>query len=162
MDEGNGFCQSCGERSSAAEKSAAPSGTAPASVAKESVAMASSNVMTTNVASALAYLAGFITGIVFLVLEPYKSNSVVRFHAFQSVFFNVAWLGSWIVWTILSTVLTPLKAGLFGFIALPLMLIFTLAGFGIWIFLMYQAYRQELFRLPIVGKFAARQAGVRV
>ena len=118
--------------------------------------------MDTNLAGALAYLAGFITGIVFLVIDPYKSNSFVRFHAFQSIFFNVAWVAFWIVWTILSAVLTPLTAGIAGLLALPLMLIFVLAGFGIWAFLMYQAYQQRLFKLPIVGKLAAEHAGVRL
>ncbi len=121
-----------------------------------------SKTMDTNVVGALTYLAGFVTGIVFLVLDPYKSNSFVRFHAFQSIFFNVAWVVFWIVWMILSAVLTPLTAGVFAIIALPLMLLLTLAGFGIWIFLMYQAYQQKLFRLPIIGKFAAEQAGVRL
>jgi uncharacterized membrane protein len=55
-----------------------------------------------------------------------------------------------------------LTAGILGLIALPLMLVFAVAGFGIWLFLMYQAYQQRLFKLPIVGKFAAEQAGVRV
>ena len=116
--------------------------------------------MATKCAGALTYLAGFVTGIVFLVLDPYKSNSFVRFHAFQSILFNVAGIVVWIVWMIVSAVLTPLTAGFSGLIALPSMLVFTLAGFGIWIFLMYQAYQQKLFRLPIVGKFAAEQAGV--
>ena len=118
--------------------------------------------MDTNVVGALTYLAGFLTGIIFLVLDPYKANSFVRFHAFQSIFFNDAWIAFWIVWMILSAILTPLTAGIFGLIALPLMLIFIVAGFGIWIFLMYQAYQQKLYRLPIVGKFAAEQAGVRL
>ena len=47
--------------------------------------------MTDNVASALCYLLGLITGIIFLVLTPYNRNPVVRFHAFQSIFLNVAW-----------------------------------------------------------------------
>jgi uncharacterized membrane protein len=118
--------------------------------------------MDTNLVGALAYLAGFITGIIFLVLDPYKSNSFVRFHAFQSIFFNVAWAAFWIVWMILSAVLTPLTAGAFRLIALPLMLIFAAAGFAIWILLMYQAYQQKLFGLPIVGRFAAEHAGVRL
>jgi len=63
---------------------------------------------------------------------------------------------------ILSAVLTPLTAGVFGLIALPLILIFIIAGFGIWIFLMYQACQQKLFKLPVVGKFAAERAGVRL
>ncbi len=158
-----GFCQSCGSPTeikvgispSAVESSAA----VPAlSLTGET----GSKPMDTNIVGALTYLAGFVTGIVFLVLDPYKSNSFVRFHAFQSIFFNVAWIAFWIVWMIVSAALTPLTAGVFGLIALPFILILTLAGFGIWIFLMYQAYQQKLFKLPIVGKFAAEQAGVRL
>src|SRR5579872_4550073 len=152
------FCQSCGSADvsvAAVESSAAVAVMSPPGETK-------SRAMETNLAGALTYLAGFATGIVFLVLDPYKSNSFVRFHAFQSIFFNVAWIAFWIVWMIVSAVLTPLTAGVFGLIALPLMLIFTVAGFGIWIFLMYQAYQQKLFRLPIVGKFAAEHAGVRL
>ena len=157
------FCQSCGSPRelrtdapvSLVEGSAAPT-VAPPSVET------GSKTMDTNVVGALTYLAGFVTGIVFLVLDPYKSNSFVRFHAFQSIFFNVAWVAFWIVWMILSAVLTPLTAGMFGLIALPMMLIFAIAGIGIWIFLMYQAYQQRLFKLPIVGRFAAEHAGVRL
>lgn len=157
------FCQSCGSPTelrsdssvSAVEGSAAVAVTSPSGET-------GSNTMATNLVGALTYVAGFVTGIMFLALDPYKSNSFVRFHAFQSIFFNVAWIAFWIVWMILSAVLTPLTAGIFGLIALPLMLIFIVAGFGIWIFLMYQAYQQKLFRLPVVGKFAAEHAGVRL
>ena len=119
-------------------------------------------MLDTNLAGALTYLVGFVTGIVFLLLEPYKSNSFVRFHVFQSIFFNVAWIGFWIVRIILSAVLRPLTAGTFRPIAAPIMVILTLAGFGIWILLMCQAYQQKLFSLPILGKFAAKRAGVRL
>ena len=157
------FCQSCG---SPTEIDVADATTVVESAGAVAVMSAPGDAgpktMDTNVVGALTYVAGFLTGIVFLVLDPYKSNSFVRFHAFQSIFFNVAWIGFWIVWMIISAVLTPLTAGIFGLIALPLMLIFTLAGFGIWILLMYQAYQQKLFKLPIVGKFAAEQAGVRL
>jgi hypothetical protein len=63
----------------------------PVSVDSGPAAAASSGVMATNVAGALAYLGGFITGIIFLVVDPYKSNSFIRFHAYQSILFNVAW-----------------------------------------------------------------------
>ena len=153
------FCQSCGSSTSLSE------GVSVATSEGTVVAMPSSGnieqkTIDTNLVGALAYLAGLITGIIFLVLDPYKSNSFVRFHAFQSIFFNIAWVAFWIFWMIVSAVLTPLTAGVFGLIAVPLMLIFTLAGFGIWIFLMYEAYQQTLFKLPIVGKFTAKQAGV--
>ena len=157
------FCQSCGS----------PTELTPdvtAATVERSVAVAvmpppretGSKTMDTNIVAALTYLAGFMTGMLFLVLDPYKSNSFIRFHAFQSIFFNVSWVGFWIVGMILSAVLTPLTAGVFGLIALPLILVFIFAGCGIWIFLMYQAYQQKLFRLPIVGKFAAEHAGVRL
>jgi uncharacterized membrane protein len=118
--------------------------------------------MDTNVVGALTYLAGFVSGIVFLALDPYKSNSFVRFHAFQSIFFNLAWVAFWIVWMVLSAVLTSVTVGVFALIAVPLMLFFVVAGLGMWIFLMYQAYQQKLFRLPVVGRFAAEHAGVRL
>ena len=157
------FCQSCGSPTEIkVDVSTTPAEGSAAVAVMSPPGETGSKTMDTNVVGALTYLAGFLTGIIFLVLDPYKSNSFVRFHAFQSIFFNVAWVGFWIVWMILSAVLTPLTAGIFGLIALPLMLIFTLAGFGIWLFLMYQAYQQKLFRLPIVGKFAAEQAGVRL
>ena len=157
------FCQSCGSPSEFRPE-------VTAATVKSSAAVAvmpppretGSKTMDTNIVASLTYLGGFVTGIVFLVLDPYKSNSFVRFHAFQSILINIAWVGFWIVWMILSALLTPLTAGVFGFIALPLMLIFTVAGVGIWIFLMYQAYQQRLFRLPIVGKLAAEHAGVRL
>jgi uncharacterized membrane protein len=157
------FCQSCGSPTEPLGTVSMPDGEGSAAIAvMPPSGQPGSKTVDTNVVGALTYLAGFITGIVFLVLDPYKSNSFVRFHAFQSIFFNVAWVAFWIVWMIISAVLTPLTAGIFGFLALPLMLIFSLAGFGIWLFLMYQAYQQKLFQLPFVGKFAAEHAGVRL
>ena len=157
------FCQSCGTPAEFRADATVSTVERPAPVAVMSPSgQPGSKTMDTNIVGALTYLAGFVTGIVFLVLDPYKSNSFVRFHAFQSIFFNLAWVAFWIVWMILSAVLTPLTAGIFGLIALPLMLIFAVTGFGIWLFLMYQAYQQKLFKLPVVGKFAAEQAGVRL
>jgi uncharacterized membrane protein len=160
---GSRFCQSCGSLTEFRSDVAVSAVDSSAGIAVNSPSEETgSKMMDTNLAGALTYLAGFITGIVFLLLDPYKSNSFVRFHAFQSIFFNVAWIAFWIVWMVLSAVLTPLTAGVFGLIAPPLILLFTVAGFGMWIFLMYEAYQQRLFKLPVVGKFAAEHAGVRL
>jgi uncharacterized membrane protein len=157
------FCQSCGSPTNLRTDVSASAGENSTGVRViPPPAETGSKTMDTNVVGALTYFAGFVTGIVFLVLDPYKSNSFVRFHAFQSIFFNIAWIAFWIICAVVSAVLTSLTAGVFGLIALPLTVIFNLAGFGIWIFLMYQAYQQKLFKLPIVGKFAAEQAGVRL
>lgn len=156
LSNGNAFCPACGASAHSAETSVGA-----AAAAMPADAAANTQPMATNVAGALAYLAGFITGIIFLVVDPYKNNSVIRFHAYQSIVFNVAWFGFWIVWMIISAILTPLTAGIFGLIAIPLILILALLGFGLWLFLMYQAYQQKLFRLPFIGKLAAEQAGVK-
>ena len=86
------FCQSCGSPTELRPDVSAPAVGRPAAVAVMSPSgETGSKTMDTNVVGALTYLAGFVTGIVFLVLDPYKSNSFVRFHAFQSILFNVAW-----------------------------------------------------------------------
>ena len=109
-------------------------------------------------AAALCYLAGWLTGVIFLVLEPYNKNKTIRFHAFQSIFFSIAIIPVYIVIMILSFVL--------GFIpvigALVIILIYVVMGFGmfgLWLFLMYKAYNKEKFLLPIVGPLAEKQAG---
>jgi uncharacterized membrane protein len=163
LPEGNMFCPSCGAAVAAPATATPAVAVAGGGAGGGAVAVAdgaAGQPMATNVAGALTYLAGFITGIVFVVTEPYKSNSFIRFHAFQSIFFNVAWIAFWMVWMMVSAILTPLTAGIFGLIALPVMLLLALTGLCTWLFLMYQAYQQKLFRLPIIGKYAAQQAGV--
>src|SRR5690242_11740272 len=96
------FCQNCG---TAMAGDANPSaGSTPGYAPSQPVA-ATSTGMSENVAGALCYLVGFITGIIFLVIAPYNQNKFVRFHAFQSIFFNVAYIVIWILISFL-TVLT--------------------------------------------------------
>jgi len=113
-----------------------------------------------NAAGALAYLAGVITGILFLVIEPYKSDRVVRFHAFQSIFFNVAWTALWIVWMVAGVVLGAITKGLFFILQVPIDLLLMVGGFALWAFLMFSAYQGKTTRLPIIGALAAKQAGL--
>lgn len=116
--------------------------------------------MSVNAAGALAYLAGFITGIIFLAVDPYKRDPFVRFHAFQSIFFNIAWIGFWILWIILGLVLGAVTKGLFFIIQMPIDLVITLGGLCLWAFLMYSASQGKMFRIPVIGAFAAKQAGL--
>jgi uncharacterized membrane protein len=113
-----------------------------------------------NAAGALAYLAGIITGILFLVIEPYKNDRVVRFHAFQSIFFNVAWTALWIAWMIAGVVLGAITKGLFFILQVPIDLLLMVGGFALWAFLMFSAYQGKTTRLPVIGALAARQAGL--
>jgi len=84
------FCASCGApvEGKFCAKCGAPMGAAvPPPGAAPGVAAAG---MTDNAASALCYVLGLITGILFLVLAPYNQNKTIRFHAFQSIFLSIA------------------------------------------------------------------------
>ena len=113
-----------------------------------------------NVAGALAYLAGIITGILFLVIDPYKNDRFVRFHAFQSLFFNIAWIALWIAWTIVGLVLGTVTKGLFFILQVPIDLLLMVGGFALWAYLMYSAYQGKTTQLPVIGALAAKQAGI--
>jgi uncharacterized membrane protein len=114
--------------------------------------------MAPNVAGALAYALGLITGILFLVLEPYNRNREVRFHAFQSIFFNVALIAIYIVLMILGSVLgavVPLVASvLIGLVSLLLWL----GSLVLWVVLMVKTYGGSKIVLPVIGPQAEKQA----
>jgi uncharacterized membrane protein len=110
--------------------------------------------LTENVAGALCYVLGLITGIVFLVLAPYNQSKFVRFHAFQAIFFHVAWIGLIIVQTIVSFIL-PWSLQI---IVSLLSLVIWLGGVGVWILLLVKAYQGEKFKLPVIGDLAEKQA----
>jgi uncharacterized membrane protein len=115
--------------------------------------------MTQNMAGALCYLFGFITGILFLVLAPYNQDRTIRFHAFQSIFLNIAWFILWVVITIVTL----------GFRVIPFLGIFIsfalhfaigLGGLFLWLYMMFKTYNGEKIVLPVVGAMAEKQAGV--
>jgi uncharacterized membrane protein len=114
--------------------------------------------MEENMASALCYLFGWLTGVLFLVLEPYNKNRTIRFHAFQSIFLNVAMIPLWFVFTILSFFLHYIPV-LGALIMLLLWCVFGFGFFALWLFLMYKAYNKEKFVIPIIGPLAEKQAG---
>jgi uncharacterized membrane protein len=151
------FCQSCGAAfADGATFCPHCSGRAQAMNA----APVANSGLQPNTAGALSYLAGIITGIIFLVVDPYKSDRFVRFHAFQSIFFNVAWTGLWIVWMIAGLVLGAITKGLFFILQVPIDLVLMVGGFALWAFLMYSAYQGKMTKLPVIGALAAKQAGI--
>jgi uncharacterized membrane protein len=153
------FCPSCGKPFNQGADRCAFCVASASQAAVGAVAPASSG-MSINTAGALAYVAGIITAILFLVIDPYKSDRFVRFHAFQSLFFNIAWIGFWIAWMVVGLVLSAVTKGIFFFIQTPIDLLLMLGGFCLWAFLMYSASQGKTFRLPIIGGLAAKQAGL--
>ncbi len=93
-----------------------------------------------NVAGLLCYVLGWVTGLVFILLE--QENKFVRFHAMQSI----------IVFGSLSvlSILTP-----FIWIFAPLL---GLLGFVLWIILIIRAYQGVMYKLPVVGDLAEKWA----
>jgi uncharacterized membrane protein len=132
-----------------ASGSPTPGGATPGYASPQPLA-ATSTGMSENVAGALCYLVGFITGIIFLVIAPYNQNKFVRFHAFQSIFFNVAYIVFWI----LMSFLTVLTHGI-GFLLFPLI---GLGFFVLWLYLMFSAYNNKRVKLPLIGDLAEKQA----
>jgi len=110
-----------------------------------------------NIACALCYLIGLLTGILFLVLEPYSKNRLIRFHAFQSIFFNVAWIAVLIVLSIVSFALMPIPF-LGAILSIVLHLGAWLGFLILWLMLMYKAYNRERWVLPVIGPLAEKQA----
>jgi uncharacterized membrane protein len=163
MSDGSAACPACGASQGVAASSTAP-GAMPSSVPGPMPGTMPGAVpaagLTPNVAGALAYLVGAITGILFLVIDPFKADRFVRFHAFQSIFFNLAWIGFWIAWMILGVVLGAISHGLFFFIQMFINLLISVGGFCLWAYLMYSAYQGKTFQLPVIGAMAASQAGI--
>jgi uncharacterized membrane protein len=113
--------------------------------------------MPENLASALCYVLGFITGVLFLILAPFNQSKTVRFHAFQSIFFNVAVICIWIVFGIVARAFIGVPF-LGWLMTVVLSLCLSLAIFAAWLVLMWKAYNGERFLLPFIGPLAEKQA----
>ena len=112
--------------------------------------------MDENLASALCYIP--IVGLIFLLIEPYNKNKTIRFHAFQSIFYCIAWIilgiGLGIFFMIMFTFLPFGLRHIFGLISN----LVQLALFVGWIFMVVKAYQRDRFVMPIIGPLAQKQA----
>jgi uncharacterized membrane protein len=144
------FCSGCGTQiadgttvcAACASRAAAP----PVAAGQPTV-----GGMTDNVVGMLCYIT-IIPAIIFLVMEPYNKSKFVRFHAFQMIFFSVALIAIWIGLTIIGFV-----PGLI-FVTFPLHILVWLGSFIIWIILLIKANQGLMFKLPIIGDLAEKQA----
>lgn len=116
----------------------------------------SSGGLEPNIAALLGYLIG-ILAVVWLVIEPYNKNRFIRFHAFQAIGFFVATVVLSIALTILSFII-GMVPGL-NLILVVLWPLLWLAIFIVWLLLMFKAYKNEMWKLPVIGPFAEKWAG---
>ena len=139
------FCPNCGKAVQAGPAEG-PSAPPPASYGQTA---AQATPMAENVAGMLAYFT-IIPAIIFLLIEPYNRNRFVRFHSFQCLFTCVALILLQIVLSIFSHILPVLMFGVWGLLGL--------AELALWILLVVKAYQHQMFKLPIVGDLAEKQA----
>jgi uncharacterized membrane protein len=114
--------------------------------------------LTENMVSALCYLLGLLSGILFLVLAPYNQSKLIRFHAFQAIFLHIGMIATMIAIMAETRILhlIPFVGVMISFVLYPL------AGLGffvIWLAVMYKAYNNERWVLPVIGPIAEAQAG---
>ena len=108
-----------------------------------------------NGAGALAYIT-FIPAIIFLVMPPYNQSPYVRFHAWQSILFNVASVGLIIVLSIVGAVLSHIL--FLGLLMLPIWGVVYLGLFILWIVVVMKAVNGQKFRIPLIAGIAESQA----
>lgn len=116
-----------------------------------------------NGASLLAYIWIPITSIVVLVTE--KENRLVRFHAFQSLFLGLSLFVLTIVLSVIIGILTlvggavsPYLGLIISVISLLIWIVIALAMLGLWALCLLKAYKGEMYKLPVIGKLAEKQA----
>jgi uncharacterized membrane protein len=144
------FCSACGAQ---IPEGAAGCPNCSRSSASGAGQVATGGGLTDNVAGMLAYIT-IIPAILFLVLEPYNKSRFVRFHCFQMIFFCVAIVALWVGLTIMGFV-----PGLI-FITFPLHFLVWLASFIVWIILLIKANQGQMYKLPVIGDLAEKQASV--
>jgi uncharacterized membrane protein len=131
-------CPNCGaEAGSGACPRCTVGGTAPVAAP----------VIADNIASALCYLLLGVTGALLLFLEPYSHNRRVRFHAYQSIFVNLAIVVFWMAISFIGKRLALLVS--------PVFMLFCLV---LWLLLMWSAWQNERLVLPLIGTMAEKQA----
>ena len=98
-----------------------------------------------NVACVLCYVLGWVSGIVFLIIEP--ENKTIKFHAFQSilVFASLSVIMMIFGWIPVLSIIFGVIVGIVGFIA--------------WIGLMVMAAHEKKYKVPIAGELAEKWAG---
>jgi uncharacterized membrane protein len=152
--EGAKFCSKCGAQLNAPTQTTQPTEGAAKSETE------SSTGMTANTAGLLCYVLGWVTGIVFVVLE--KKSKFVKFHAWQSIMtFGVLF----VAWLILSRMLIDIGLGNLFYpnfalihVGQALGWIIGLGMLALWIVLMVQAYQGKMWKVPGAGNWAEKQA----
>ena len=121
----------------------------------------SSTGLDENVAALLSYVFGWISGLIFFLIE--KDSRLVRFHAMQSLLLNIVGavfgIALWIL-VIFSTFVIGYASGILSFLVnLVLGLVATVVGIGLLIgviICLVKAFQGQYFKLPVIGNLAEK------
>ncbi len=126
----NKFCQNCGASLTSNTPTRKPEAR-------------STTGLESNLAGLLCYILGWVTGLIFLLIE--KNDQFVRFHAMQSL----------ITFGILNLIV--IVASWIPFLRVALSAIVWLVAFLLWVVLMIKAFTGKRYKLPYIGELAERQ-----
>lgn len=130
------FCPACGRR-----MIIAPS-------------LAATGFLRGNVAAALAYVT-FVPAVIFLALRPFQHNRLVRFHSWQSIFFDITIVLVGIALRFLFSLFSLIPR--LGYLLASLGVLTSALGCLIlWVVLLLKALQGEMFKLPLIGHFAEK------
>lgn len=99
--------------------------------------------LTPNLTAALAYVLGFISGIIVFVLE--KENRYVRFHSMQSMILSVA------------IFVLNIVVGFIPIVGPLLAMIVCIIGIICWLIALIKAAQGQYYKLPVIGEYAEKQ-----
>ncbi len=141
------FCSGCGAQVADGAATCAKCGKAMGQSMGGGAAAAPAQAtggLDTNVAGLLAYLF-WIPAIIFLLVEPYKNDKLLRFHSFQSLFLGIATM---VIYTVLTV--TVIGILLVPFVGLAHMILAIIAA--------VKAYQGQKFNIPVLAGIAEKQA----
>ena len=121
----------------------------------------SSTGLDENIAALLAYIFGWVSGLIFFLME--KDSKLVRFHAMQSILFNalilvlcvVLWIVTFI-FVLVMAALPDIMGSLMGLLTSLIWLVFSVALLIGWILCVVRAYQGQFFKLPVIGNMAEK------
>jgi uncharacterized membrane protein len=118
----------------------------------------SSTGLTPQVAAALAYLAGPFSGALLLATE--STSRFVKFHAWQALLGLGGLMMAALTFLVLAFALLIVSATAF-WTMLWIAAITAAMWLGIWAMCLVQAYHGRLWKLPLLGPYAEKRAGIR-
>ena len=121
----------------------------------------SSTGLDENIAALLSYVFGWLSGLIFFLIE--KDSRLVRFHAMQSLLFNVVFaviaIALWIVLFVVFLVASQISGALTTLLSLVSILVWVVFSIAIlvgWVMCLVKAFQGQYFKLPVIGNFAEK------